>query len=371
MALIDRIKFAGLASRDWMIYKFPGEEFVTTSQLIVGEGQVAVFVKGGQACDCFAAGTHTLSTPNIPILKGLINLPFGGKTPFTAEIYFINTTTKLDLNWGTVDPIQVIDPKYAIKLRVRGFGQVGLRIADPRQFLTQLIGTLGDYNIVSYDKVLNFFRGMLMVKIKTIIADAIVNKDISALEISAKLDEISAFGKQSIEKEYRRFGIEVVNFFVSSINFPDEDFAAINKILEDRAAFELMGDGRYTSKRSFDVMQTLAGNEGTAGGAAGAGLGLGMGLAAANNVAANMGGLAAGINTRAAAPAPVPEPAPTPAPIAAPGPLCAGCGKPLLAGARFCHECGQPVKTAAECPGCKAEVDANQKFCHSCGCQIG
>ena len=106
MAIIDRIKFDGLA-REWLIYRYPGDSFVMGTQLIVGEGQVAVFVKGGKALDFFTAGTHTLSSSNIPLLQGIINLPFGGRTPFTAEVYFINKTAKLDINWGTIDPIQV------------------------------------------------------------------------------------------------------------------------------------------------------------------------------------------------------------------------------------------------------------------------
>lgn len=65
----------------------------------------------------FYPGTYTLVTENLPILKSLINLPFGGKTPFSAEIYFINTTVRLDINWGTIDLIQLIDSKYYVKLR--------------------------------------------------------------------------------------------------------------------------------------------------------------------------------------------------------------------------------------------------------------
>lgn len=45
------------------------------TQLIVQEGQAALFVCGGVVADVFYQGTHTLSTDNIPILKKLINLP--------------------------------------------------------------------------------------------------------------------------------------------------------------------------------------------------------------------------------------------------------------------------------------------------------
>ena len=71
MAIIDRIKFDGMRNgSEWLVYRYPGESFVAGTQLIVGEGQVAVFVKGGQTLDYFTAGTYTLSTANIPCFRG-------------------------------------------------------------------------------------------------------------------------------------------------------------------------------------------------------------------------------------------------------------------------------------------------------------
>lgn len=47
--------------------------------------------------------------------------------------------------------------------------------------------------------------------------------------------------------------------------------------LADRAARKIQGY-TYQQERSLDVMQTAAGNEGSAGGVLGAGMGLGMGV---------------------------------------------------------------------------------------------
>lgn len=51
MAIIDVIKFNGIRNRDWLVYRYPRENFVFGTQLIVGEEQIAVFVKGGKALD--------------------------------------------------------------------------------------------------------------------------------------------------------------------------------------------------------------------------------------------------------------------------------------------------------------------------------
>lgn len=348
MAIIDRIKFDGL-SKEWLIYRYPGESFVTGSQLIVGEGQLAVFVKGGQALDYFTAGTYTLSTSNIPLLQSFINIPFGGKTPFTAEIYFINRTAKLDVYWGTADPIQLIDPKYNIKLRIRAFGQLGLKVDDYRVLLTELIGTMNPLEVVNYSKMMNYFKGILVMKVKALIAKAIIRNKISALEISASIDEISEYCRMEINEEFSRFGLKIVNFFIKSINFPDEDFEEINKILRDKAAFDIIGDQRYVTKRSFDTIEAAAENEGGIAGAfVGAGLGLGIGARAENN-------LSGIINTK------VPQSTIK----------CSKCGSEYSEGVVFCSQCGNKlIPDKIKCESCSSELDTNAKFCSKCGTPV-
>ena len=63
-------------------------------QVVVNESQDAIFVKSGEVLDVLGPGTHTLTTGNIPILEKLINFPFGGNTPFSAEVWYVNKTVK-------------------------------------------------------------------------------------------------------------------------------------------------------------------------------------------------------------------------------------------------------------------------------------
>lgn len=350
MAIIDVIKFNGISSRNWLVYHYPGDSLVFGTQLIVGEGQVAVFVKGGQAVDYFSAGTYTLSTQNIPILKSLINIPFGGRTPFKAEVFFINKTAKLDILWGTSDPIVLIDPKYAVRLRVRAFGQFAIKISDYRVFLTELIGALGDSEIVKYDLIIKYFKGAVVTKVKTIISDIIINEKISVMEITPRLEKISLLIKQRISKEFERFGIEIVNFYISSVNIPDEDFAVVNKILEEKAAFDIIGEDRYNVKRSFDVMETAAGNEG-GGNLATAGIGIGIGAGAGMAVGNNFATAAGNVMTTSAKSI-----------------TCKKCGTMNPEGVKFCSNCGEKLATSKiECYSCKALIEENMKFCPNCG----
>lgn len=127
MNIIDRIKYDGSTNgSDWFIYKCPSEQFVLGSQLTVGPGQEALFLKGGEIMDLFVPGTYTLTTGNLPILNELVNLPFGRKTPFSAEIYYVNKTVKIGLKWGTSTAIPLEDPKYGLPLHIRARGQYGI-----------------------------------------------------------------------------------------------------------------------------------------------------------------------------------------------------------------------------------------------------
>lgn len=354
MAIIDVVKFNGLTSRDWIVYKHYAEDLSTATQLIVSEGQVAAFLKGGRVCDIFGPGTYTLSTNNLPILSSVINIPFGRKTPFTAEIYYINTVTKLDLSWGTSDPIQLIDPKYHIRLRIRAFGQIGLKINDYAMFIRELIGSMNGSEVVNYNKVLDFYRGFLITKVKSLIAQIILEDQISALDISAKLNDISNKMRDILLSDFARFGMTLVNFYVKSINFPEEDFDKINNLLEEKAAFDIMGDARYATKRSFDVYEGAATNENGVAGAFAAG-GIGIGTASA-------------IGTAMGAPKKGFMKCPSPDDI-----YCPACNASNDPGAKFCNKCGADLTNNSSkiaCPSCGALVSEESKFCNSCGAKI-
>src|SRR5437879_5348528 len=72
------------------------------SQLIVREGQSALFFRDGRAMACFEAGRHVLTTQNVGKLTQLVTgFAYGGDTPFRAEVYFVGRHLFSDLRWGT------------------------------------------------------------------------------------------------------------------------------------------------------------------------------------------------------------------------------------------------------------------------------
>jgi membrane protease subunit (stomatin/prohibitin family) len=342
-------------------WKYPSQELSTATQLIVNESQEAFVVKAGTYQGPFGSGRHTLSTENIPLLRSLIGVPFGGRSPFTAEVWFVNRVTNLNVRWGTQDAIQLQDPKYQIMVPVRAFGQYGICIIDSKKFLLKLVGTLPAFDA---DTLSAYFKGVFVTKIKTGIATAIIRNGRSVLDISTELEKLSGMLGEMLAPELASYGVGLEQFNIHSINVPEDDPAVVTlkAALAKRTEMGLLGF-TYQQERSFDVLQTAAGNEGTAGGVMGAGIGMAMGV-----------GIGAPIGAAAAQVAPQVQPgvkpgAPRPDEGTAPA-TCQKCRAVNPAGMRFCGVCGstlsQAVPASMTCDRCGTAVPRGAKFCPNC-----
>lgn len=345
MGLFNVIKFDGVPNKEWIMYKYPGKEFFNQSTLIVGVGQVAIAVHGGKIEKIFKNGTYKLTTENYPFLRGLVKSVHGGDVPFTMEIYFFNATVNLKNVWGTMSPIQMIDPKYNIKVRVRANGQYALKLKDFQTFFTSLMGSIGEKVLYEFNDINGMFRGIINSKISVILGEYIIKNRVSFLDISLYLDQISQEGKLKVQAEFERYGLTVENFFFSSINVPEEDLSKISDFLNKRAEFDIMGDDRYRIARGFDVLEKAASNESGAGAIASAGVGFGVGM--------GMAPMMGQVFQQTAMPQ---------------GASCGNCHKPIPNDAMFCPYCGTPKKKC--CPKCNKEVDGGMMFCPFCGTKL-
>ena len=374
MAIVEVVKYNGKS--DVMAWKYPSEELGTWTQIIVNETQEVVFVKEGKVLDILGPGRHTLSTENIPLLSKIINLPFGGKSPFTAEIWYINKIFALDVKWGTAPAIQLQDPKYKVFVPVTAFGQFGIKVDDSKKFLTKLVGTLPSFD---HDVMVKYFRGLLVSNAKNVISGYLVNKNISILEINAYISEISEELEKKLKPELEKYGIELVNFYVTSIESPEDDSAVIKlkEALSKRAEMDIVGYD-YNTARSFDTLESAAKNEGSGANLMGAGIGLGMGLGVGGQFGSQMSSVSSKFDTTGGKK--------TTEKI-----KCNKCGSEVDENQKFCPECGEKIgnfckecgaKLARKgqkfcpecgasqvftCPKCKKEIDKKSKFCPECG----
>lgn len=274
MALLDLVEWNNAPGE--VIYRFPEGQVSLGAQLIVKENQEAIFFREGRALDSFGPGRHTLKTGNIPILEKLVNLPFGGKSPFPAEVYFINKTEIPNLKWGTRQAMQILDPIYNLAVPVRAFGSYSIRITDLKGFLTTAIGTWQAFDTDSIGSAMR--DQILLPRVQDLISEFMLKQNITILKLSAYYDEIGDAGKGRVIDDFKSYGIELVRFAIESINVPDEDESVqrLKKALADKAEMNIMGND-YNTKRTFDTMEKAAGNEGMGGAAMGAGMGFSMG----------------------------------------------------------------------------------------------
>jgi membrane protease subunit (stomatin/prohibitin family) len=178
--------------------------------------------------------------------------------------------------YGTLQPINLEDPLYNVIVPVRAFGQYGFRIVDTHAFLTTIVGTAKLFNSL---QITDYFTGKVLSSITTALSKAVIKDKISLLQVGAYQDALSDYCEKEINKEFIKYGIEIVNFFFVSINIPEDDpsFIKLKEAKEFAMRIKVIGKDMYQMDRSFDVLEITAGNEG-AGSFTSAGLGLGAGL---------------------------------------------------------------------------------------------
>ncbi|MCA9889755.1 MAG: SPFH domain-containing protein, partial [Anaerolineae bacterium] len=219
------------------------------SQVIVGESQVAVFVRGGEALDALQTGRHTLSVANIPILAGLIGLATSGRTPFTADLYFINLKDMPQIGWGTNPPIPLETPGKGMgAVLLSTHGTMNISISDPMRFLKKFgvgkpITRVGDMKNALQTKLLGELTVLLMGSGVQSVPEA--NGFLSDVE-GATLSALS----QQFEDE---FGIKITSLDANPFQ------------AKQASADELMN---YVSLENYErikrlqIAETAAGNEG-------------------------------------------------------------------------------------------------------------
>jgi membrane protease subunit (stomatin/prohibitin family) len=385
LALLDRVKFDG--PPDVLVWKWPHESLTLGAQVVVNESQQALFYKSGQALDLFEPGTHTLSTGNLPFLQKIVNLPFGGKTPFAAEIYFISKAVALGQDWGTKTPVLIMDPKYNVSIPLRAYGSFALRVVNAREFVTQIAGASGggtrgsiaadviskafvaqvapiaphaeNVNLVgtsANDTARNLLESLIIACVQQAVGAHLSEQSISVLDLPSQILMLAKRTEVLLKEHYQTFGVELINFVLESINFDpnDESVRHLRSMLNEAARLSLVGDAFrknqdfYRAERQFDVLEGAAEGGGGASALMGAAMGVGMGF----GVAGPAGALAKES-------------------MATPSVACAKCGGLTAPGTKFCPTCGEQLTVLSKaCPSCSAPNLDKAKFCSNCGTPI-
>jgi len=347
MALLDLVEYLD-PTGNVLAARVPPDgsgELRLGSQCIVREGQLAFFARDGRFLDMLIPGRHTLTTANIPLLVELIKLPFGNKSPFRADVYYVSLQQHTDLKWGTPQPIPMRDSQFGM-VRLRAFGTYIVQVAEPRKLLTAVVGTRGRYMVQDVEEQL---RSSIIARVADVIGEWMRERKLSVIDLATEYDELSESAHAALKPDFANLGLELTRFYINTITMPEE----LERRLDQAGGVAALGglDG-YTRFKAAEALEDAAKSGG--GSLAGAGVGLGVGM----NLGAVMG--------NALTPSLQPSQAPA-APAATPQTkACPKCSSAVPAGAKFCNECGASLRPAA-CPKCGTASAPGAKFCIECG----
>ncbi|KAB2963805.1 SPFH domain-containing protein, partial [Zoogloea sp.] len=187
------------------------------SSLRVKDGEVAVFVykqKDGSTQD-FIEGPfdETIKTGNFPVISNIIGLAYAGKSPFQAEVYYINLAGNQKMPFG-VPYFDVFDNRFLdFPVRMSARGSIIFNITDYRGFIKL-------HRLVNFDfeRLKSLVRDAVVKYVKGIIVNAPADNGIPVLQIERKLLEINDLIKPRVAQAFQDdFGVNLVRFDLDTI----------------------------------------------------------------------------------------------------------------------------------------------------------
>lgn len=375
MAIIDFVAWQPQGSTVVYAHRYPETNLSTYTQLVVSESQEAVLLSKGQFMGKFGPGKHTLNTENLPILRSLYGIPFGGKNPFMAEVWFVNKVQTFKIEWDVTN-VSIHDVDYNNMLPLAASGQYGLKIIDSEKFLKKVVGTRHEFT--EYDMT-DQFTGEFSTKVKSALVGFMVQNRVGFKQINAYLDQLSEHLRTTMTTFWDDLGLELTRFYVSTVEIDDStpQGAKVKQALADQSAQAITG---YTwqQQQMFDTANNAIGTMGQ-GGTGGL-----LGGLMAINMMGGMGGGGGAVGGAMMQPQYQqpsfggPQGGMAQGGVMAPGAgagmhqqarmvYCGNCAKRFPSTSEFCPNCGHKYRP---CPNCGSDNDDNARRCVSCGAQL-
>ena len=365
MAIIDLVRWVPQGNETIYAFRFPETNLSTYTQLIVQESQEAILFSKGQIVGKFGPGKHTLNTENLPILRNLYGFPFGGKNPFTAEVWFVNKLQPYNIDWA-IDKMDIHDADYNTGIPLVASGRYGLRVTDAERFLIKIVGTRNSF---TQDDLTDQFFGEFSTKTKSTLMQFMIQNRIGIKQISAHLDSISEHLKSIMLPFWENLGFELTKFYITSIEV-DSSTESGSRIVDalSRQSAQAIGGYTWQQSQAFEVAKDAVDGISTGG----SGL---LGALVASNMMGGLGGSGGGgmMQPQYNQPTfgsnnPVPLGAQMQSPINSTREVyCSNCSKKFPNNVKFCPHCGDEYNP---CPKCGSDNDKNAKRCVSCGTQL-
>lgn len=364
-AIIDEVEWTPQEAEMTYAWRYPERNLSTYTQLIVYESQEAILYIEGQIAGKFGPGKRTLDTKNLPILNKLFGIPFGGKNPFTAEVWFINKLLTYSIDWST-DSMSIHDVDYNTQIPLVAKGRYGLKINNAEKFLIKIVGTKNEF---TQDDLTDQSYGEFVSKTKSTLSAFMIQNKIGLKYISAHLDLLSQNLKEMMSTFWDNLGMEFTQFYITSVDVDTstETGRKVKEAISTQSAMSITGH-TWQQEKMFDVANNaIEGFSNQSGGLLGGLMAMNMmgGMGGGGGAGAGMmqpqfnqpsfGGSPQGFQGQGQA-------APKMHDV-----YCSNCSKKYSSNHRFCPHCGDPYNP---CPKCGTDNDEKAKRCISCGLSL-
>ncbi len=239
--------------QDYLIWKWrpEGYEANTTkkensitygSSLNVKDGELAVFVykqSDGVQQD-FIEGPYndTIKTVNFPILSKLVGIAFGGASPFQAEVYYINLSGLIRLQFA-IPYFDVFDsrvPDLPISVAVRG--SFAFKITDYKNFIK--LHRLSEFDLEKFkleikDTLSKYVKHVVI----NLTDEGCDGKVIPVVQLEKKIIQINEAIQSYVEPKLAEiFGVNLVTFDISNIEVDKEcdGYQQLKQVTSDYSA---------------------------------------------------------------------------------------------------------------------------------------
>ncbi len=386
MAIIDAIIWRPDSSGVTYAWRYPETNLSTFTQLVVAESQEALLFSKGRLMGKFGPGKHTLNTENLPVLRSLFGIPFGGKNPFTAEVWFVNKVQSFNIPWR-VGSIPTHDIDYNTHIPLRSSGKYGLQIVDAEKFLIKMVGTRSEF---TQNDMTSQFSGEFGSRAKSAIVRFMSENRIGFKQVSGYLDRLSDYLCSSMNAFWNEMGVQLTKFYVDAIEIDDStpEGVAVKEAISRQSSMSITGH-TWQQEQMFETanraLDNLGGGNGGSGGILGSLLAINMmgGIGGGGaNAAAGIGAAMSqpqynqpsfGPSDRGPAMPGAPQAMPPhgggghPAGGGAPMIYCAQCSHRFPSTSRFCPNCGHNYNP---CPSCGSDNLDTARRCVSCGTML-
>lgn len=205
---------------DIFVYRHPIENFNIGSQLIVSEGQKALFFRNGKGLDVFGPGRHILETQKLPLLEEVFKFPTDAELTFDSKVYFVRTN-RLNVKWG-VPEIRLRNPEMEFYVNIGISGSMDVQVIEDneslRKFVYMIIGAssgvehdepMGAGESYTTTYITEKFRDVVTTRLSDLMTNIIIENKINVLDIEGKKIVISDILRKDFNNIFEEYGLVI------------------------------------------------------------------------------------------------------------------------------------------------------------------